>query len=96
MKIYLFPYRNANGLQTDQDSPLFDETVVQKISELPEIDKNSLSIVYGCYAAYDYSEDYIQPIENMAYENDTPNNVMTIQVIDDQSIDLLGNYIKKK
>lgn len=92
---YLFPYRNANGLQTDQDSPLFDETVVQKISELPEIDKNSLSIVYGCYAAYDYSEDYIQPIENMAYENDTPNNVMTIQVIDDQSIDLLGNYIKK-
>ncbi len=51
--------------------------------------------MYGCYAAYDYSEDYIQPIENMAYENDTPNNVMTIQVIDDQSIDLLGNYIKK-
>ncbi len=92
---YLFPYRNANGLQIDQDSPLFDETMVQKVAELPEIDKNSLNIVYGCYAAYDYSEDYIQPIENMAYENSTPNNVMTIQVLDDQSIDLLDSYIKK-
>jgi putative ABC transport system permease protein len=92
---YLFPYRNANGLQIDQESPLFDETVVQKVAELPEIDKNSLNIVYGCYAAYDYSEDYIQPIENIVYENGTPNNVMTIQVLDDQSIDLLENYVKK-
>lgn len=92
---YLFPYRNANGLQIDQDSPLFDETLVQKVSELSEIDKNSLNIVYGCYAAYDYSEDYIQPIENVAYENGTPNNVMTIQVLDDQSIDLLESHVKK-
>lgn len=92
---YLFPYRNADGLPIDQDSPLFDETVVQKVAELPEIDKNSLNIVYGCYAAYDYSEDYIQPIENMVYENSTPNNVMTIQVLDDQSVDLLESYVKK-
>ena len=92
---YLFPYRNADGLPIDQDSPLFDETVVQKVAELPEIEKNSLNIVYGCYAAYDYSEDYIQPIENMVYENSTPNNVMTIQVLDDQSVDLLESYVKK-
>ena len=92
---YLFPYKNANGLQIDQDSPLFDEAVVQKIAELPEIDENSLNIAYGCYAAYDYSEDYIQPIENMAYENGTPNNAMTIQVLDAQSVDLLESYVKK-
>lgn len=29
------------------------------------------------------------------YENSAPNNGMTIQVLDDQSIDLLDSYAKK-
>ncbi len=92
---YLFPYKNTDEEQTDQNSPLFDESVVQKVIELPEIEESSLHITYGCYASYDYSEDYIQPIENMVYENSAPNNGMTIQVLDDQSIDLLDSYAKK-
>ncbi len=92
---YLFPYKNADGEQTDLNSPLFDESVVQKVTELSEVEKNRLYITYGCYASYDYSEDYIQPIENMAYENGTPNNGMIIRVLDDQSIDLLESYVKK-
>ena len=31
----------------------------------------------------------------MVYENSAPNNGMTIQVLDDQSIDLLDSYAKK-
>lgn len=91
---YLFPYKSADGEQTELNSPLFDESVVQEVIELPEIEKTSLNITYGCYASYDYSEDYIQPIENMAYESGTPNNGMTIQVLDDQFIDLLESYVK--
>ena len=59
---YLFPYKNTDEEQTDQNSPLFDESVVQKVIELPEIEESSLHITYGCYASYDYSEDYIQPV----------------------------------
>lgn len=55
---YLFPYKNTGGRGTNgSEFPLFDESVVQKVIELPEIEK-AVCITYGCYASYDYSEDY--------------------------------------
>lgn len=92
---YLFPYKNVHGLEMNQEQSLFDDSMIRKITDFSEIDKDSLNIVYGCFGTYDYSEDYIQPIEHIVYENATANNAMLIQVVDKQSIDLLEKYAKK-
>lgn len=89
---YLFPYSTVDELQVDREKSLLDEMLIEKIISIDEIDEDSIGQIYGCYAAFDYNEEFIQPKVNAAYGTGTSNDVMTIQVIDDQYIQILQEY----
>lgn len=92
---YLFPYSTVDELQVDREKSLLDEALMEKIIGMDEVDEDSIEQIYGCYATFDYNEEFIQPKVNAAYGTGTSNNVMTIQVVDDQYIQELQEYAER-
>ena len=93
---YLFPYSTVDELQVDREKSLLDEMFIEQIIGIDEVDEDSVEQIYGCYATLDYNEEFIRPKVNAAYGSGTSNNVMTIQVVDDQYIQKLQEYVEKK
>lgn len=95
VKAYLFPYSSVKQLQVDRKRSLLDEELINEIVRLGEVDKDSVKQIYGCYAAFDYSEEFIRPKVNASYGTGTSNTVMTIRVVDDQYIRELEDYVRR-
>lgn len=91
----LYPYSSVDELQVDRDRSLLDERLINKIIALEGVDEDSVEQIYGCYATFDYTEEFIQPKVSAAYGTGTSNNVMTIQVVDDQYIQKLQEYVER-
>lgn len=92
---YLNPYRNVEQLHVDRNKALFDEAFLKKLMNVKELDKKSVKKIYGCYASYDYSDDWVEPIEDATYSTGKSNDIMTIQVVNDQYIQKLEKYTKR-
>ncbi|MGC4019954.1 MAG: ABC transporter permease [Muricomes sp.] len=68
---------------------------MKEIENMEELDKNSVKEIWGCYGSYDFSDEYVQPLEEAGYASGTSNTSMTIQVVSDKYIQKLENYIRK-
>lgn len=92
--LYLSPERRVQPLDTDGSEALFDETFLNQITELLELERTSVREVYGCYGSYESKAEFMRPLEMAAYGTGNSNTFVTIQVIDEQYLEQLGNYVK--
>lgn len=100
--LYLWPYRSAERLELDRRKALFDETFMEKLLKVEELDKSSVDKVWGAYGtyglsfgSYDYSEEFLQPLSDTA---DNPGEIsffMTIQVVKEEYIQKLKSHAEK-
>lgn len=95
VQAYLTPSNMVNELEVDREKSLFDEALVEKIIQLDGMEKKSIEQTYGCYASFDYEEEFIRPKVQALYGTGLSNTYMTIQVVDVQYMQQLQEYVEE-